>query len=325
MESVNLGSAGMRVSRVCLGMMSYGNDSDRPWALDEDTADPIIKAAVEAGIYFFDTANAYSNGASEVATGRLVKKYLSRDEAVIATKVFMPVTPGPNGGGLSRKHILSAIDASLQRLDLDYVDLYQIHRYDANTPIEETMGALDEVVRAGKARYIGASSMHAWQFAKAQHAAERAGGARFVSMQNHYNLLYREEEREMIPQCLDQGIGVIPWSPLARGVLAGNRTRSGEKRTTRSNTDAFTDFLYSEPGDFDIVERVAGVAAERDVSPGQVALAWLLQRPGVTAPIVGATKLEHLHDAVAAEQLTLSAEEMQRLEELYTPHPVLGH
>jgi aryl-alcohol dehydrogenase-like predicted oxidoreductase len=305
--------------------MSYGNDSDRPWVLDEDATEPFVRAAVEAGIYFFDTANVYSNGASEVATGRLVKKYLSRDEAVIATKVFMPMTPGPNGGGLSRKHILSAIDASLQRLDLDYVDLYQIHRYDPNTPIEETMGALDEVVRAGKARYIGASSMHAWQFAKAQHAAERAGGARFISMQNHYNLLYREEEREMIPQCLDQGVGVIPWSPLARGVLAGNRTREGEKRTTRSNTDAFTDFLYNQPTDFDVVERVAEVAAERGVAPAQVALAWLLHKPGVTAPIVGATKLTHLEDAVAAEQLTLSSDEMARLEEPYAPHPVLGH
>jgi len=325
MESVNLGSTGLRVTRVCLGMMSYGNDSDRPWVLDEDAAEPIVRAAVEAGIYFFDTANVYSDGASEVATGKLVKKYLSRDEAVIATKVFMPVTPGPNGGGLSRKHILSAIDASLQRLGLDYVDLYQIHRYDPNTPIEETMGALDEIVRDGKARYIGASSMHAWQFAKAQHAAERAGGARFVSMQNHYNLLYREEEREMIPQCIDQGVGVIPWSPLARGVLAGNRTRSGEKRTTRSSTDAFTDFLYSEPTDFDVVERVAEVAAERGVSPAQVALAWLLHRPGVTAPIVGATKLQHLEDAVAAEQLSLSDEEMARLEEPYFAHPVLGH
>jgi aryl-alcohol dehydrogenase-like predicted oxidoreductase len=325
METVNLGATGLRVSRVCLGMMSYGNDSDRPWVLDEDTAEPIVRAAVEAGIYFFDTANVYSDGASEVATGHLVKKFLTRDEAVIATKVFMPVTPGPNGGGLSRKHILSAIDASLERLDLDYVDLYQIHRYDPNTPIEETMGALDEVVRAGKARYIGASSMHAWQFAKAQHAAERAGGARFISMQNHYNLLYREEEREMIPQCIDQGVGVIPWSPLARGVLAGNRTRSGEKRTTRSSTDAFTDFLYSEPTDFDVVDRVADVADERDVSPAQVALAWLLHRRGVTAPIVGATKIEHLHDAVAAEQLALSGAEIARLEEPYVAHPVLGH
>ena len=305
--------------------MSYGNGSDRPWVLDEDATEPFIKAAVEAGIFFFDTADTYSSGASEVATGRLVPKYLSRDEAVIATKVFMPMTPGPNGGGLSRKHILSAIDASLTRLGMDYVDLYQIHRFDPNTPIEETMDALDTVVRAGKVRYIGASSMHAWQFAKAQHAAERAGGAKFVSMQNHYNLIYREEEREMIPQCLDQGVGVIPWSPLARGMLAGNRTRGGEKRTTRSETDAFTDFLYNQPTDFDVVDRVAEVAKERGVSPAQVALAWLLHKPGVTAPIVGATKITHLEDAIAAEQLELSAEEIARLEEPYVPHPVLGH
>jgi aryl-alcohol dehydrogenase-like predicted oxidoreductase len=325
MESINLGATGLRVSRVCLGMMSYGNASDRPWVLDEAAAEPIVRAAVEGGIYFFDTANAYSNGASEVATGRLVSKYLSRDEAVIATKVFMPVTPGPNGGGLSRKHILSAIDASLQRLGMDHVDLYQIHRYDPNTPIEETMDALDAVVRAGKARYIGASSMHAWQFAKAQRVAEQQGGARFVSMQNHYNLLYREEEREMIPQCVDMGVGVIPWSPLARGVLAGNRTRDGEKRTTRAETDQFTDYLYRQPSDFDVVERVAEVAAERGVPAAQVALAWLLHRPGVTAPIVGATKPGHLQDALAAEQLRLEPEEITRLEEPYVAHPVLGH
>jgi aryl-alcohol dehydrogenase-like predicted oxidoreductase len=325
MDSVNLGRTGLRVSRVCLGMMSFGNDSDRPWVLDEEAAEPIVRAAVEGGIFFFDTANAYSAGASEVATGRLVPKYLSRDEAVIATKVFMPVTPGPNGGGLSRKHVLSAIDASLQRLDLDYVDLYQIHRFDPNTPIEETMSALDDVVRAGKARYIGASSMHAWQFAKAQHVAERNGFHKFVSMQNHYNLVYREEEREMIPQCIDQGIGVIPWSPLARGVLAGNRTREGERKTTRASTDAFTDYLYNEPSDFDVVDRVAEVAKERDVPPAQVALAWLLHKPGVTAPIVGATKVKHLEDALAAEQLALSDDEIARLEEPYRPHPVLGH
>jgi 1-deoxyxylulose-5-phosphate synthase len=324
MESVNLGATGLRVSRVCLGMMSFGNDSDRPWVLDEDAAEPIVRAAVEGGIYFFDTADTYSAGASEVATGRLVREHLSRDEAVIATKVFMPMTPGPNGGGLSRKHILSAIDASLTRLELDYVDLYQIHRWDPHVPIEETMDALNEVVRSGKARYIGASSMHAWQFAKAQHVAERNGWAKFVSMQNHYNLLYREEEREMIPQCIDQGIGVIPWSPLARGVLAGNRTRDGEKRTTRSNTDQFTDYLYSE-GDFDVVDRVVEIAGERAVPPAQIALAWLLHRPGVTAPIIGATKTGHLEDALAAEELSLSADEMKRLEERYVPHPVLGH
>jgi aryl-alcohol dehydrogenase-like predicted oxidoreductase len=325
MEYVNLGNTGMRVSRICLGMMSFGNDSERAWVLDEDGAEPIVRAAVEGGVTFFDTADAYSGGASEVATGRLVGKMLTRDEAVIATKVFMPMTPGENGGGLSRKHVLSAIDASLSRLGMDYVDLYQIHRWDPRTPIEETMGALHDIVRAGKARYIGASSMFSWQFAKAQHVAERNGWTRFVSMQPHYNLLYREEEREMIPLCIDQGVGVIPWSPLARGVLTGNRTRDGEKKTTRSGTDPFSDYLYSHPSDFDVVDRVADVAAARGVPSAQVALAWLLHRPGVTAPIVGSTKQSHLTDALAAEQLTLSAEEITRLEELYTPHPVLGH
>jgi 1-deoxyxylulose-5-phosphate synthase len=325
MQYVNLGMTGLRVSRVCLGMMSFGNDSDRPWVLEEDRAEPIVRSAVEGGITFFDTADAYSGGASEVATGRLLPRYLSRDEMVVATKVYMPTTPGENGSGLSRKHILSGIDASLARLDMDYVDLYQIHRWDPRTPIEETMEALHDVVRAGKARYLGASSMFAWQFAKAQQVADRHGWTRFVSMQPHYNLIYREEEREMIPLCLDQGIGVIPWSPLARGVLAGNRTRDGQRRTTRSDTDAFTDYLYSQPTDFDVVERVADVAAERGVPPAQIALAWLLQRPGVTAPIVGATKPEHLADALAAEALELSDAEVKRVEDPYVPHPVLGH
>jgi len=325
MEYVNLGKTGLRVSRVCLGMMSFGNNSEREWVLDEDAAEPIVRAAVEGGITFFDTADTYSGGASEVATGRLVGKMLTRDEIVIATKVFMPMTPGENGGGLSRKHILAGIDASLTRLGMDYVDLYQIHRWDSRTPIEETMGALHDVVRAGKARYIGASSMFSWQFAKAQHVAERNGWTRFVSMQPHYNLLYREEEREMIPQCIDQGIGVIPWSPLARGVLTGNRGTGDERRTTRSSTDPFSDYLYSQPSDFAIVERVAEVAAKRDVPPAQIALAWLLQRPGVTAPIVGSTKLSHLTDALAAEKLVLSPDEVTALEELYVPHPVLGH
>jgi len=325
MKHVNLGRTGLKVSRVCLGMMSFGNDSERPWVLDEDAAEPIVRAAVEGGITFFDTADTYSGGASEVATGRLLPNYLTRDEMVVATKVFMPMTPGENGGGLSRKHILSAIDASLTRLGMDYVDLYQIHRWDNRTPIEETMEALHDVVRAGKARYLGASSMFAWQFAKAQHVADTHGWTRFASMQPHYNLIYREEEREMIPQCIDQGVGVIPWSPLARGVLAGNRSRSGEKRTTRSGTDDFTDYLYSQPTDFDVVERVAGVAAERGVPSAQVALAWLLHKEGVTAPIVGATKPGHLADALAAAELTLDDAEVARLEEPYVPHPVLGH
>jgi aryl-alcohol dehydrogenase-like predicted oxidoreductase len=325
MKYVNLGRTGLRVSRVCLGMMSYGNDSERPWVLDEERTEPFIREAVEGGITFFDTADTYSKGASEVATGRLLPKYLGRDEMVVATKVYMPMTPGPNGGGLSRKHILSAIDASLTRLGMEYVDLYQIHRWDGRTPIEETMEALHDVVRAGKARYIGASSMFAWQFAKAQHVADVNHWTRFVSMQPHYNLIYREEEREMIPQCVDQGVGVIPWSPLARGVLAGNRSRDGERRTTRSGSDDFTDYLYGQPTDFDVVERVAEVAAERGVSSAQVALAWVIGKAGVTAPIVGATKPGHLTDALAAESLSLSDDEVARLEEPYVPHPVLGH
>jgi aryl-alcohol dehydrogenase-like predicted oxidoreductase len=325
MEQVRLGTSGLHVSRVCLGMMSYGNDSDRPWVLDEAATEPIVRRAVEGGITFFDTADVYSAGASEVATGRLVPKFISRDEVVIATKVNGPMTPGPNGRGLSRKHILAAIDASLERLGMDHVDLYQIHRWDPQTPIEETMEALHDVVRAGKARYIGASSMFAWQLAKAQHVAERNGWTRFVSMQNHYNLIYREEEREMIPLCRDQGVGVIPWSPLARGFLTGTRTREGERRTTRAETDQFTDSLYGRPEDFDVADRVAEVAGERGVPAAQLALAWLMHRPGVTAPIVGATKLEHLEDALAAAELDMSAEDMVRLEEPYVPHPVLGH
>ena len=325
MKYVNLGSTGLRVSRVCLGMMSFGNDSERPWVLDEEQAEPIIRAAVEGGVTFFDTADTYSKGASEVATGRILPKYLGRDEMVVATKVFMPMTPGENGAGLSRKHILAAIDASLARLGLEYVDLYQIHRWDPRTPIEETMEALHDVVRAGKARYIGASSMFSWQFAKAQHVADLNHWTRFVSMQPHYNLIYREEEREMIPQCIDQGVGVIPWSPLARGLLTGNRNRAGERKTTRSDTDDFTNYLYSQPTDFDVVERVAEVAAERKVTPAQIALAWVLQRPGITAPIVGATKQSHLTDALAAEGLRLTEDEVARLEKPYVPHPVLGH
>ena len=325
MDYVNIGRSGLRVSRICLGMMSFGNDSERPWVLDEVAAEPIVREAVEGGVTFFDTADTYSGGASEVATGRLLGRLLTREELVVATKVFMPMTPGENGGGLSRKHVLSAIDASLERLGMDYVDLYQIHRYDARTPIEETMEALNDIVRAGKARYIGASSMFAWQFAKAQSTAERHGWTRFISMQNHYNLVYREEEREMIPLCVEEGVGVIPWSPLARGLLAGNRTRGGERLTTRAGGDPFADYLYAQPTDFDVVDRVAAVAAERGVPPAQVALAWLLHKPGVTAPIVGATKPEHVRDALAAEQLELGDEEIARLEEPYVAHPVLGH
>jgi aryl-alcohol dehydrogenase-like predicted oxidoreductase len=325
MDYTQLGNTGLRVSRICLGMMSYGSSEWRPWVLDEPDAEPIVRAAVEGGITFFDTADMYSLGASEEVTGRLLAEYISRDDAVVATKVFNPMGPGENQRGLGRKHVLASIDASLERLGMDYVDLYQTHRWDRDTPIEETMEALNDVVRAGKARYIGASSMFAWQFAKAQHVAERNGWARFVSMQPHYNLLYREEEREMIPQCLDQGVGVIPWSPLARGVLAGNRSRGGDRHTTRAGSDEFADWLYSQPTDFDVVDRVVEVAGERDVKPAQVALAWLLHKPGVTAPIIGATKLSHLEDALAAAELELSDEEIARLEEPYVPHPVLGH
>jgi len=324
-EYVNLGSTGLRVSRVCLGMMSFGEHESRRWALPEEEAEPIVRRAVEGGITFFDTADVYNGGQSEVVTGRVLPKLLTREEMVVATKVCMQTMPGENGRGLSRKHVMASIDASLGRLGMDYVDLYQIHRWDRRTPIAETMEALHDVVKAGKARYIGASSMFAWQFAKAQAAAERRGGTRFVSMQNHYNLVYREEEREMIPQCIDQGVAVLPWSPLARGLLAGTRTREGEKLTTRAQTDSFGDSLYTPEVDFAVVERVVEVAQERGVAPAQVALAWLLGKPGVTAPIVGATKVEHLEDAIAAEQLALSADEIARLEEPYVPHAVSGH
>jgi 1-deoxyxylulose-5-phosphate synthase len=321
-EHVNLGGTGLRVSRICLGMMSYGRSDERPWALDEEAAEPIVRRAVEGGVVFFDTADVYNGGESERVTGRLLKRLFgTREEYVVATKVHGRTMPGVNGAGLSRKHVLASIDASLERLELDYVDLYQIHRWDPQTPIEETMEALHDVVRAGKARYIGASSMYAWQFAKAQGVAP----TRFVSMQNHYNLVYREEEREMIPQCLDQGVAVLPWSPLARGLLAGNRTREGERLTERARTDSFGDSLYTPDVDFAVVDRVVELAAARGISAAQVALAWLLQRPGVTAPIVGATKLEHLDDAVAAEQLALDADEVARLEEPYVPHAIAGH
>jgi 1-deoxyxylulose-5-phosphate synthase len=325
MQYVNLGNTGLRVSRVCLGMMSFGAHPERPWALPEADSEPIIRRAVEGGITFFDTADVYNGGESEVVTGRILPKLLSREELVIATKVHGKTMPGENGRGLSRKHVMASIDASLLRLGMDYVDLYQIHRWDPTTPIAETMAALHDVVKAGKARYIGASSMFAWQFAKAQAAADNNGTTRFVSMQNHYNLVYREEEREMIPQCVDQGVAVLPWSPLARGLLAGTRTREGERLTTRAGTDPFGDSLYFPDVDFAVVDRVSEVAAERGVPGAQLALAWLLQRPGVTAPIVGATKVGHLEDALAAEELELTADEVTRLEEPYVPHAVSGH
>ena len=325
MEYTRLGSTGLQVSRICLGMMSYGDPGWRDWVLDEEAARPFVHRAAEAGITFYDTADIYSLGVSEEVTGRLLREAFDRrEDYVLATKVRQAMGEGPNDAGLSRGHILDGIEASLRRLGVDYVDLYQIHRWDDETPVEETMEALHDVVRAGKARYIGASSMWAWQFAKAQHTADLGGWTRLVSMQNHYNLLYREEEREMIPQCEDMGVGLIPWSPLARGMLAGTRTRQGERRTTRAASDRFIDHLYRE-ADFDVVDRLVEVAAERGSPPAQVALAWLLHKPGVTAPIVGATKLPHLEDAIAAVDLELSEKEIARLEEPYRPQPVRGH
>jgi 1-deoxyxylulose-5-phosphate synthase len=307
-------------------MLSFADDAKRAWVLDADAAEPIVKAAVDAGITFFDTADTYSSGASEIMTGRLLKKLISRDEMVLATKVYFPMTPGPNGRGLSRKHILSAIDSSLTRLGMDYVDLYQVHRWDPNTPPEETMEALHDVVKAGKARYIGASTMYAWEFARAQRVAAANGWTEFVSMQNHYNLLYREEEREMIPQCIDQGVAVNPWSPFARGLLAGKWKREEGRRTARAGDDPVADEFY---GDLDlfwpVIESLREVAAERDLPPAQVALAWLLTKPGVTAPVIGATKLHHITDAVAAAELALTDEERVRLEAPYKPLPVIGH
>lgn len=305
-------------------MMSYGTPLWREWVLDLDASRPLVRSAVDAGITFFDTADMYSLGASEEVTGKLLGEFFSdRDDYVLATKVFMAVGDGPNDKGLSRKHIMASIDKSLRRLGTDHVDLYQIHRWDPETPIEETMEALNDVVRAGKARYIGASSMYAWQFAKAQHTADLGGWTRFVAMQDHYNLIYREEEREMHALCADQGIGVIPWSPLARGVLAGNRTRDG-KNTTRANSDNIADRLYAD-ADFAVVDALRGVAAARGLPPAQVALAWMLHKDVITAPVVGATKPGHIEDAVAAVDVVLSDDEIAVLEKPYVPHPVLGH
>jgi aryl-alcohol dehydrogenase-like predicted oxidoreductase len=325
MEYLRLGTSGLTVSRICLGMMSYGSPEARDWILGEDAAEPIVRQAVESGVTFFDTADMYSGGVSEMVTGRLLAKlFPRRDDYVLATKVYFPMGPGANDKGLSRKHIMAAIDASLDRLGVDHVDLYQIHRWDHETPVEETMNALDDVVSAGKARYIGASSMFAWQFAKAQHTAATHGWTRFVSMQNHYNLVYREEEREMVPLCLDQGVGIIPWSPLARGLLTGTRERGGAQTTVRSGADPIADTMYTED-DFDVVDAVRAVAAERDLPPARIALAWLLGRPGVTAPIIGATRTKHLEDAVAAVGIRLNEDEIAALQAPYRPHGVLGH
>ena len=327
MEYAKLGNTGMDVSRICLGCMGFG-DAQRwvhKWVLNEENSRPVIKRALDLGVNFFDTANVYSIGVSEEITGRALKDFARRDEIVIATKVRGRMHEGQNGEGLSRKAILSEIDKSLGRLQTDYVDLYQIHRWDYHTPIEETMTALHDVVKSGRVRYIGASSMFAWQFAKAQYTADKLGLTRFVSMQNHYNLIYREEEREMIPQCLEMGVGILPWSPLARGLLAGNRTRDGQKLTERARSDSFSDSLYGSPNDFDVIDRLVEVAKGHGVSPSRMALAWLLAKPGVTAPIIGASKPEHLEDALASLDLKLSAEDVGRLEELYQPHPVAGH
>ena len=321
MEYVRLGGTGLKVSRICLGMMTYGDPAWREWVLGEDAAGPIVRRAAERGITFFDTADMYSTGVSEEITGRLLRSvFPRREDYVLATKVYNPMGPGPNDRGLSRKHVLAGIDASLRRLGADYVDLYQIHRWDYDTPIEETMLALHDVVRSGKARYLGASSMYAWQFAQAQHIAERNGWTPFVSMQPQYNLAYREEEREMLPYCADSGVGVIPWSPLARGVLARGRSLA----STRSHTDGLMHRLSAEE-DFQVADAVAEVAAARGVPAAQVALAWLLSRPAVTAPIIGASRERHVDDAVAAVDLRLSDEEIAALEAPYRPHAVIGH
>lgn len=325
MQYHNLGKTGLKISPICLGMMTYGSSKWRDWVLDEEAARPFVQRALDAGINFFDTADVYSIGASETVTGQLLKEMAQRDRVVIATKVCNPMSGDPNDRGLSRKHIMQSIDASLKRLGTDYVDLYQIHRWDPATPIEETMDALNDVVRAGKAIYIGASSMYAWQFSKAQHVAEAHGWSRFVSMQNHYNLVYREEEREMIPLCRDQGVGIIPWSPLARGFLAGNRSETKQDETARARSDEFAHALYYKESDFRVVEAVREVAAERGVKPAQVALAWMLQKPWISAPIIGASKPYQLDEAIGALDISLGEAEVKALEAAYEPHRVLGH
>ncbi len=325
MQYVNLGRSGLKVSRICLGMMTYGSSQWRKWVLDEAEARPFIQRALEMGINFFDTADMYSRGVSEEILGRAIKDYARREEVVIATKVYFPMGEGPNQRGLSRLHIMQAIDASLRRLGTDYVDLYQIHRWDAETPIEETLEALHDVVKSGKALYIGASSMYAWQFARSLYLADLHGWTRFISMQNHYNLVYREEEREMLPLCQAEGIGVIPWSPLARGFLAGNRSPEAWGSTIRAKTDDFAHTLYYQPADFEVVDRVIDLAGRLGVKPAQIALAWLLHKPGVTAPIIGASKMHHLEEAVAALEIKLTDEDIRFLEQPYQPHPVLGH
>ena len=325
MEYRRLGASGLKVSKICLGCMSYGKGKMHAgWALDDEASMPFFRRAIEAGVNFFDTANVYGEGASETTLGRATREFARREEVVIATKFFGPVGKGPNQRGASRKHIMAAVDASLERLGTDYIDLYQMHRWDNETPFEETARALDDLVRAGKVRYIGASSMYAWQFATALGIQERNGLAKFISMQPQYNLVYREEEREMLPLCRAAGVGVIPWSPLARGFLAGNRSREGGGETLRAQNDAWAKDLYFREDDFAVQQRLAEVAAARGVPPMQIALAWVASRPGVTAPIIGATKLAQLDEAIAALSIVLTDEEVKRLEEPYKPHPVLG-
>jgi aryl-alcohol dehydrogenase (NADP+) len=326
MDYVRLGSTGMKVSRICLGVMTYGTPKWRPWVLDEEQSRPFISRALEHGINFFDTADMYSHGVSEEVLGRALRDLgADREQIVVATKAFFPIKDGPNTRGLSRKHLFDAIDGSLRRLGMEYVDLYQIHRFDSDTPIEETLSALHDIVKAGKARYVGASSMAAWQFATMLHLSDRRGWTRFVAMQNHYNLIYREEEREMLPLCREERVAVLPWSPLARGFLAGNRRKGDRGDTARAKTDDFAHQLYYTDDDFAVADRVVEIAGRLNVRPTQVALAWLLAQPGVTAPIVGASKLSHLDDAVEALKVRLSADEVKFLEEPYKPHPVLGH
>ncbi len=326
MKYVRFGNTGMQVSRLCLGMMTYGSRNWRPWILEESEARPFIKRALDAGINFFDTADVYSQGMSEAVLGNLLRSFgVARETLVIATKVFNPMSDDVNDRGLSRKHIMDSIDRSLRRLKMDYVDLYQIHRWDAGTPIEETLEALHDVVKAGKVRYIGASSMFAWQFAKAQFTADLRRWSRFVSMQNHYNLIYREEEREMIPFCVDQGVALIPWSPMARGFFAGQHRKGDWGDTSRAKTDTYGQSMYYRDGDFEVAARVQEVARNRRASPSQIALAWVLGKPYVTAPIVGASKMEHLEESIAALEIVLSPDEVAQLEQPYQLHPVLGH
>jgi aryl-alcohol dehydrogenase (NADP+) len=320
-----LGKTGLKVSRICLGTLTFGSSKWRDWVLDEEDSLPFFKTALELGINFFDTANVYSLGHNEEITGKALGEMAKRDETIIATKVCLPMGDAPNCRGLSRKHIMESIDASLRRLNTDYVDLYQIHRCDDSTPMEETLEALNDLLRAGKIRYIGASSMYAWQFCKSLYTADLHGWTRFVSMQNHYNLIYREEEREMIPLCIDQGVGVIPWSPIARGFLAGNRTRKDSGETIRSRSDDLAHGMYYSEEDFTVVDRVIELANKQGCSPAQIALSWMLQKPGITSPIIGCSKIKHLEEAAAATDIMLSDEDIAYVEEPYRPHSILGH